>query len=103
MSKGQLRYNSIWFLLLSWGMMAANRSFLAMRLFSEGQRAWLVLLLGFAALLLAALSLQSYRKAAPTGSNLGCIYLVVLLLTIIAGVLVLFFSLAYFFSYAAST
>ncbi|TND08042.1 MAG: hypothetical protein FD123_2596 [Bacteroidetes bacterium] len=103
MGKGQLRQYSILFLVLSACLQVFNRLLLSLHLFGTGQRAWLALLLVLASLVMGWLALQTYRKASPTGSNLGCIYLAVLVLNIVAGVIFLFVTLAYFFNYITSS
>jgi hypothetical protein len=65
--------------------------------FTPNQRVILHLLLAAVSLVLGWLALQLYRKSSPTGSNLGCVYLVLLLLNLIGGVGALFFTLVQFF------
>jgi hypothetical protein len=95
----RLRFSSITYFVLSilirW---LYNLIALFVHGFTDVQRTILHLLLAVVSLVLGWFALQLYRKAQPTGSNLGCFYLVLLLLNLIGGAGALFFSVVQFFS-----
>lgn len=66
--------------------------------FSGNEKVILHLLLALVSLVLGWLALQLFRKSSPSGSNLGCFYLVLLILNLIGGVGALFYTLVQFFS-----
>jgi len=98
MNKGQLRLNSLAYLGLSVLLHVLNQVFSRLHLFSPLQQAILSLLLVGGVIVLGWMALQLFRKGEPTGSNLGCIYLVLLLGNLLLGAVALFFTLVYFFS-----
>jgi hypothetical protein len=96
--KEKLKANSVFYLFLSiiirW---VYNLSIWFYHGFTGNQRVILHLLLAAVSLVLGWLALQLFRKSSPTGSNLGCFYLIFLLLNLIGGVGALFFTLVQFF------
>ena len=65
--------------------------------FNANEKVIIHLLLAVVSLVLGWLALQLFRKGSPTGSNLGCIYLVLLILNLVGGVGALFFTMVQFF------
>jgi hypothetical protein len=65
--------------------------------FSGNEKVSIHVLLAVASLVFGWLALQLFRKSTPSGSNLGCIYLILLLLNLVGGVGALFFSMVQFF------
>lgn len=96
--KEKVKANSVFYLFLSviirW---VYNLSIWFYHGFSENEKVILHLLLALVSLLLGWLALQLFRKSSPTGSNLGCIYLVFLVLNLIGGVGALFYTMVQFF------
>lgn len=68
------------------------------RVFSGMERAWLHLVLALASLVFAWIALQLYRKSSPTGSNLGCFYLVLLVINFIGSIGAVFYALVHLFN-----
>ncbi|HEU4716836.1 MAG TPA: hypothetical protein VFU15_03340 [Bacteroidia bacterium] len=66
--------------------------------FSLTQKTILHLVLAVASVVFGWLALQYYKKAIPTGSNLGCLYYFFLLLNLVGGVGAVFFGLVQVFS-----
>ena len=75
-----------------------NAAVLLYHNFSVREKMTLHLILAMVSLLLGWLAFQLYRKAKPTGSNLGCFYLVLLFVNLLGGLGALFFALVQFFS-----
>jgi len=96
--KEKLKANSVLYFILSiiirW---VYNLSILFYHGFSENERVILHLLLAVVSLVLGWMALQLFRKSSPTGSNLGCFYLIFLLLNLVGGVGALFYTLVQFF------
>jgi hypothetical protein len=95
----RLRLNSVTYLVASFLIRwVYNLSVLLYHGFTDVQKAVLHLVLALGSVVLGWIALQLYRKAKPTGSNLGCLYLVLLLVNIIGGLGALFFSMVQFFN-----
>lgn len=97
--KDKVKLNSVFYLVLSilirW---LYNLIAFFYHGFSHNQRAILHLLLAVVSLVLGWLALQLFRRSSPSGSNLGCFYLIFLLLNLVGGVGALFYTLVQFFS-----
>ena len=97
--KDQVKLNSVVYLVLSiiirW---LYNLVVFFYHGFGHNQKAVLHLLLAVVSLILGWLALQLFRRSSPSGSNLGCFYLIFLLLNLVGGVGALFFTLVQFFS-----
>lgn len=95
----RLRFNSVTYFVLSivirW---MYNLSLLLFHGFTITQKGVLHLLLAVVSLLLGWLALQFFKKSSPSGSNLGCIYLILLMLNFVGGAGALFFAIVKFFS-----
>ena len=65
--------------------------------FSGNEKVIIHLLLSVVSLVLGWLALQLFRRSNPTGSNLGCFYLILLLLNLVGGVGALFYTMVQFF------
>lgn len=80
----QARNNSIYYLALSlalrWGY---NALFLLYKGFTPMQHAILHMVFSLVSLGLAFMAIQLFRKSTPSGSNLGCFFLVLLLLNFV--------------------
>jgi hypothetical protein len=80
----QAKHSSIWYLALSfslrWGY---NLLFLLYKGFTPMQHAILHMVFSIISLVLAFMAIQLFRKSTPSGSNLGCFYLVLLLLNFV--------------------
>jgi hypothetical protein len=66
--------------------------------FSITERGVIHMLMAIVSLLLAWFALQLYRKSSPTGSSLGCLYLIFLVLNFLFSLVAIFFALVKFFS-----
>jgi hypothetical protein len=97
--KDKVKVNSIVYLFISliirW---LYNLSAFFYHGFSGNERVILHLLLAVVSLVFGWLALQLFRRSNPSGSNLGCFYLVFLILNLVGGVGALFFALVQFFS-----
>lgn len=98
MDKGQLRSNSLLYLGLAIAMLVVYRLMFAFSWFSDMQRVVAGFVLTCGALLLGWMAFMLFRKGVPTGSNLGCMYLVLLLATLIASAVGIFLTLTFYFS-----
>lgn len=95
----RLRFNSVTYLILSLAIRwLYNISIWLFHGFTITQKGVLHLLLAVVSLLLGWLALQLFRKSNPSGSNLGCFYLILLMLNFVGGAGALFFALVKFFS-----
>jgi hypothetical protein len=65
--------------------------------FTGNEKVILHLLLAVVSLVLGWLALQLFRRSSPSGSNLGCFYLIFLLLNLVGGVGALFYTMVQFF------
>jgi hypothetical protein len=65
--------------------------------FTGNQKVILHLLLAMVSLVLGWLALQLFRRSSPSGSNLGCLYLILLLVNLVGGVGALFYTMVQFF------
>ncbi|HET6990592.1 MAG TPA: hypothetical protein VFJ43_04675 [Bacteroidia bacterium] len=96
--KDKIKFNSIGYLVISlvirW---LYNLIAFFYHGFSGNQRVILHLLLAVASLVFGWFALQLFRRSSPSGSNLGCFYLVFLILNLVGGVGALFFALVQFF------
>ena len=98
MNKGQLRINSLIYLGLAIVLLVFYRIMFVYGWFSDSQRSIAAFVLSAGALVLSWMALQLFKKGVPTGSNLGCIYLVLVVLTLILSAVALFFALTFYFS-----
>lgn len=93
------KYNSILYLVLSvvlrWSY---NLSFMFTRIFSPVESATLHMVAALGSAALAWMSLQLYRKSSPTGSNLGCFYLIFLFINLIMSGGAIFAALIHLFA-----
>jgi len=97
--KDKLRFNSVSYFVLSiiirW--LYNVFAFFLPHSFTLLEKNILHILLALTSLVLGWLALQFFRKASPTGSNLGCFYLVLLIINLIGGVGALFFAMVRLF------
>lgn len=95
----KLRLNSVTYFVLSvlirW---VYNLVIFLHRGFTVTERGILHLLLAAVSVLFAWFALQLFRKSTPSGSNLGCFYLILLVLNFIGGLGAVFFAMVKFFS-----
>lgn len=95
----KLRLNSVTYFVLSllirW---VYNLAVLFYHGFTVTERGILHLLLASVSVLFGWFALQLFRKSAPSGSNLGCFYLVLLQLNFIGSIVAIFFAMVKFFS-----
>ena len=102
--KDKIKFNSIGYLIISlvirW---LYNLIALFYHGFSGNERVILHLLLAVASLVFGWFALQLFRRSNPSGSNLGCFYLVFLILNLVGGVGALFFALVQFFGEQGGT
>ncbi|MCE2773671.1 MAG: hypothetical protein LW750_09570 [Bacteroidetes bacterium] len=73
------------------------------RSFSSLEKAILHVILAVASLLLAWFALQTFRRSSPSGSALGCTYLVLLVINAIGALGAFFFALVHLFNAATSS
>ncbi|MDQ3110021.1 MAG: hypothetical protein M3R17_09010 [Bacteroidota bacterium] len=96
--KDKVKLNSILYLFLSitirW---LYNLLVLFYHGFSGDQKVILHLVLAVVSLVLGWLALQLFRRSSPSGSNLGCFYLIFLILNLVGGVGALFYTMVQFF------
>jgi hypothetical protein len=96
--KDKVKLNSIVYLILSivirW---LYNLLALVYHGFTGDQKVILHLVLAVVSLVLGWLALQLFRRSSPSGSNIGCFYLIFLLLNLVGGVGALFFTMVQFF------
>jgi hypothetical protein len=96
--KDKVKLNSIVYLFLSivirW---LYNLLALFYHGFTSNQKVILHLVLAVVSLVFGWLALQLFRRSSPSGSNLGCFYLIFLLLNLVGGVGALFYTLVQFF------
>lgn len=98
MNKGQLRSNSVTFLGISIFLEIFCRMLFFFGWFTQWQRLALSMVLSLGALVLGWMAFRLFWKGIPTGSNLGCYYIVFLVLNLIAGIINFFFTLTFFFA-----
>lgn len=98
MNKGQLRTNSLLYLILAIIMLVVYRLMFVYEWFTDIQRVVAGFVLTGGAMLLGWMAFMLFKKGVPTGSNLGCIYLVLLLVTLILSAVGIFLTLTYYFS-----
>jgi hypothetical protein len=95
----QAKNNSILFLLVSfvlrWGY---NATFLFLHVFTPMQSAILHIVFAVISAILGFLAIQLFRKSTPSGSNLGCFFLVLLLLNFLFAIGAMFGGLVHLFS-----
>ncbi|CAN5321876.1 hypothetical protein BH09BAC5_BH09BAC5_25810 [soil metagenome] len=65
--------------------------------FTENQRLVLHILLAVVSLIFGWLALQLFKRSSPSGSNLGCIFLILLYLNLVGGAGALFYTMVQFF------
>lgn len=95
----QAKHSSIWFLLLSFGLRwGYNLLYLLYKGFTPMQHAILHMVFAVISLVLAFMSVQLFRKSTPSGSNLGCFFLVLLLLNFVFALGSVFAALIHLFS-----
>lgn len=94
----QAKYNSIYFLLTSfllrWGF---NLVYILYRGFSPMEYAILHMVAAVISLGLGYLAISLFRKSTPSGSNLGCTYLILLILNFIFAIGSVFAALVHLF------
>ncbi len=95
----QAKLSSLWFLVLSfvlrWGY---NVLFLLYKGFTPMQNAILHMVFAVISLVLAFMAVQLFRKSTPSGSNLGCFFIVLLLLNFVFALGSVFAALIHLFS-----
>ncbi len=100
----KLRFNSVSYFILSvlirW---LYNLIVLLFHGFTLTEKAILHLLLAVVSVALGWMAWQLFKKSNPSGSNLGCFYLFLLLVNIIGGFGAVFFALVQFFTAEGST
>jgi hypothetical protein len=94
----KLRTNSIVYFLLS---LLFRFSYFGIFLFVSGlsgsQHVILHLLLAIASLVMGFMALRIFNRAKTSGSNGGCLYLILLMLNIVGGIGAVFFALVHLF------
>ena len=92
------RLNSVYFLLLSfllrWGF---NVLFLLYKGFSAMEYAILHMVIALISLGLGYMAIQLFRKSTPSGSNLGCFFLILLIANFVMAVGSVFAALVHLF------
>lgn len=93
------KYNAIYYLLLSvvirWGY---NIFFVLYHGLSPMENAILHMFFALIATVLAWMSIQLYRKSAPSGSNLGCGFLAILIINFITSIGAVFAAMIHLFA-----
>lgn len=96
--KDKVKFNSIYYFIISilirW---LYNLMVVFYHGFTGNQKVILHVLLAAVSLVLGWLALQLFRRSSPSGSNLGCIYLILLIVNLIGGVGALFYTMVQFF------
>jgi fatty acid desaturase len=95
----QAKHSSIWFLALSFGLRwGYNVLYILYKGFSPMEHAILHMVFALISLVLGFMAIQLFRKSTPSGSNLGCFFLVLLLLNFVFAVGSVFAALIHLFS-----
>lgn len=96
--KAKVKLNSIFYFILSIVIRWLYNLLVLLNVgFTNNQKVILHLLLAVVSLVLGWLALQLFRRSSPSGSNLGCFYLILLLLNLVGGVGALFYTMVQFF------
>jgi hypothetical protein len=96
--KAKIKLNSIFYFVLSIIIRWLYNLLVLLNLgFTGNQKVILHLLLAVVSLVFGWLALQLFRRSSPSGSNLGCLYLILLLLNLVGGVGALFYTMVQFF------
>lgn len=94
----QAKYNAIYFLLLSFGLRwGFNVMYLLYKGFSPMEYAILHMVFSIISLVLAWMSIQLFRKSTPSGSNLGCVFVVLLIVNFVLAIGSIFAALIHLF------
>lgn len=92
------KYNAIYFLMLSfltrWGF---NVLYMVYKGFSPNEYAILHMVFALISLALAWMSIQLFRKSSPSGSNMGCVFLVIIIANFIMAIGSVFAALVHIF------
>ncbi len=97
--KNKIKFNSVGYFVLSIVLRWFYNLFVWFyHGFTGNEKVILHLLLAVVSLVLGWLALQLFRRSSPSGSNLGCLYLALLILNLIGGVGALFYTMVQFFS-----
>ena len=95
----KIRLNSVFYFVLSivfrWFY---NLSIWVFHGFTGNQKVILHLLLAVASSLFAWMALRLYKRSSPTGSNLGCFFVLLLYVNVVASFGAIFFAMVQFFS-----
>jgi len=92
------KYNAVYYLILSvvlrWGY---NFFYVLYKGFSPMQSAILHMFFALISVALAWMAIQLYRKSSPSGSNLGCVFLLLLIVNFVMAVGAVFAALIHIF------
>ncbi|HTF06140.1 MAG TPA: hypothetical protein VK826_19050 [Bacteroidia bacterium] len=92
------KYNAIYYLVLSIGLAwGYNVLYLLYKGFSPLESAILHMLCSLISVTLAWMAIQLFRKSSPSGSNLGCVFLVLVILNFVRAVISIFAALIHLF------